>query len=45
MGPTWRQRNERPDAFPHTCDECIVQRRFKGEKHLAQHERDKHSMV
>lgn len=41
----WRYRNERPGEFPHICDECIVQRRFKEKEHLAQHERDKHSMV
>lgn len=41
----WRYRNERPGEFPHTCDECIEHRRFRREKDLANHNRDKHGMV
>ena len=41
----WVYRNACHGEFPHTCDECIEQRRFRREEDLARHNRDKHGMV
>lgn len=40
----FQYRREHPERFPHFCDTCIPQRRFRLPPHKQRHNRDKHGI-
>lgn len=40
----FQYRREHPERFPHFCDTCVPQRRFRLPPHKQRHDRDKHGI-